>query len=71
MPQRLRITVQEVCIDMYEGHTGRMKKDRPGVQIAVGRFHYLKNGMYETDSLRNFKKHLFFTEESFSIDSML
>jgi transposase len=52
IPERLRATVREVCIDMYEGYASAVKKALPQARIVADRFHVAKNYRDCADQLR-------------------
>lgn len=52
IPEDLRATVREVCIDMYEGYASAVKKALPEAQIVADRFHVAKKYRECADQLR-------------------
>jgi transposase len=52
IPQRLRATVGEVCIDMYEGYASAVRKALPQARIIADRFHVAKAYRDCADKLR-------------------
>jgi len=52
IPERLRATVREVCIDMYDGYASAVKKVLPQARIVADRFHVAKNYRECADQLR-------------------
>jgi transposase len=42
-PERLRVTVREVCIDMYEGYASAVKTALPQARVVADRFHVTKS----------------------------
>jgi hypothetical protein len=43
IPERLRVSVREVCIDMREGYVSAVKIVLPQERIVADRFHVAKN----------------------------
>lgn len=52
IPEDLRATVREVCIDMYEGYASAVKKALPQARIVADRFHVAKKYRDCADQLR-------------------
>lgn len=52
IPERLRRTVREVCIDMHEGYANAVKSALPQSQVVADRFHVAKNYRDCADKLR-------------------
>jgi transposase len=52
IPERLRATAREVCIDMYEGYASAVTKVLPQTRIVADRFHVAKNYRDCADRLR-------------------
>ncbi len=52
IPERLRATAREVCINMYEGYASAVKKVLPQARIVAGRFHVAKKYRDCADQLR-------------------
>jgi transposase len=52
IPERLRATVREVCIDLYEGYASAVKKVLPQARVVADRFHVAKNYRDCADQLR-------------------
>lgn len=52
IPEDLRATVREVCIDMYEGYASAAKKALPQARIVADRFHVAKKYRDCADQLR-------------------
>jgi transposase len=52
IPEHLRETIAEVCIDMYEGYANAVKEVLPGVPLVVDRFHVAKAYRECADKLR-------------------
>jgi transposase len=52
IPEGLRATVREVCIDMYEGYASAVKKALPQARIVADRFHVAKAYRDCADKLR-------------------
>src|SRR5262245_44924189 len=52
IPERLRATVREVCIDLYEGYASAVKKALSQARIVADRFHVAKNYRNCADQLR-------------------
>lgn len=52
IPEDLRATVREVCIDMYEGYVSAAKKALPQARIVADRFHVAKKYRDCADQLR-------------------
>jgi transposase len=52
VPERLRATVSEVCIDMYEGYASAVNQALPQARIVADRFHVAKNYRACADQLR-------------------
>jgi transposase len=52
IPERLRATAREVCIDMYEGYASAVKKALPQARIVADRFHVAKAYRNCADQLR-------------------
>jgi transposase len=52
IPERLRATVREVCIDMYEGYASAVKKVLPQARAVADRFHVAKKYRDCADRLR-------------------
>ncbi len=52
IPERLRATAREVCIDMYEGYASAVKKVLPQARIVADRFHVAKKYRDCADQLR-------------------
>ena len=52
VPERLRATVSEVCIDMYEGYASAVNRALPQARIVADRFHVAKNYRACADQLR-------------------
>jgi transposase len=52
IPERLRESVQQVCIDMWEGYANAVKIALPQAQIVADRFHVAKSYRACADNLR-------------------
>lgn len=52
IPEHLRLTVREICIDMYTGYESAVKNVMPHARIVVDRFHVAKNYRECADNLR-------------------
>ncbi len=52
IPEELRATVEEVCIDMYEGFAGAIREVLPAARVGASRFHVAKAYRAALDELR-------------------
>lgn len=52
IPERLRATIQEVCIDMWEGYANAVRKALPQAKIIADRYHVAKSYRDCADKLR-------------------
>ncbi len=52
IPERLRLSVRQVCTDMYEGYTSAVREVLPEASIVVDRFHVAKAYRECADDLR-------------------
>lgn len=52
IPERLRATIHEVCIDMWEGYANAVRKALPQAKIIADRFHVAKSYRDCADKLR-------------------
>lgn len=52
IPDRLRTTIHEVCIDMWEGYANAVRKALPKAKIIADRFHVAKSYRDCADKLR-------------------
>jgi transposase len=52
IPRPLRVTIQTVCCDMYEGYTEAVRKELPGAQLVIDRFHVAEKYHAAADTLR-------------------
>jgi transposase len=52
IPEPVRETITEVCIDMHEGYANGVKEVLPGVPLVVDRFHMAKAYRECADNLR-------------------
>ena len=43
IPVLIKATIQQVCVDMYEGYSNAAYEALPGVEVIVDRFHVAKN----------------------------
>jgi transposase len=43
IPAPIKTTIQQVCVDMYEGYSNAAYEALPGVEVIVDRFHVAKN----------------------------
>ena len=43
IPAVIKATIQQVCVDMYEGYSNAVYEALPGVAVIVDRFHVAKN----------------------------
>ncbi len=57
IPERLRVTVKEVCTDMYDGFSGAVKEVLPQAKIVADRFHVAKAYRAALDELRKIEMH--------------
>jgi transposase len=52
IPEELRATVEEVCIDMYDGFASAIKEVLPAARVVADRFHVAKAYRAALDQLR-------------------
>lgn len=52
IPERLRATIHEVCIDMWEGYANAVRKALPQAKIIADRYHVAKSYRDCADKLR-------------------
>jgi transposase len=52
IPERLRSTIKEACVDMYKGFANAVKKVLPHVMVTADRFHVAKAYREGADNLR-------------------
>lgn len=52
IPAELRATVEQVCIDMYDGFSGAVKEVLPAARVVADRFHVAKAYRAALDALR-------------------
>ena len=52
IPEHLRMTVEQVCADMYEGFTNAVKEVLPAARVVADRFHVAKAYRSALDELR-------------------
>lgn len=52
IPAPLKVTIQTVCTDMYEGYTNAVSEALPGVTVVVDRFHVAQSYHDSVDQLR-------------------
>ena len=50
IPVPIKATIQQVCVDMYEGYSNAAYEALPGIEVIVDRFH-VANAARQTNNL--------------------